>query len=254
MGDKCQDTGGVAMTGLQKALAALGLLVALVAGGVIGTAGIGHKYGAWNFDFAWSTLIRYGFIAAVAGGALALLGLVIGLLRGKLGGFFTALIAIAVAAGVAYVPWTMREKAASLPAITDITTDFDNPPQFVALANMREMSESGSAYKPENAAKQEQAYPDIATLVTPQSVPAVFGKASAAIKKLGWTLAEAVPDQGRIEATSVSEWFGFKEDVVVRIVPEGSGARVDIRSASRAASTDFGANAEHVRALIAAMK
>lgn len=242
------------MTGLQKALGALGLLVGLIAGGVVGVAGIGHKYGAWNFDFAWNTLIRYGFFAAVAAGGLALLAIVISLIRGKLGGFVTALFALAIAGGVAYVPWTMRAKAAALPEITDITTDTEKPPQFVALANIREMSENGLAYKADDAAKQKSAFPDIAPYTTSESVSAIMGKANAAAKKLGWQVAESVPEQGRLEATSVSDWFGFKDDIVVRIAADGAGTRVDVRSAARAGKTDFGGNAEHVRAFIALLK
>ena len=40
------------MTGLQKALAGLALLAALIGGGTIGTAGIGHKFGLWQMPVA----------------------------------------------------------------------------------------------------------------------------------------------------------------------------------------------------------
>lgn len=242
------------MTGLQKALGALALLVALVAGGVIGAAGIGHKYGAWDFNFAWNTLVQYGFFAAVAAGGTALLAVLLGLVRGKMGGVITALFAAIIAAGVAYVPWTMREQAAALPAITDVSTDTATPPAYVNLKSAREATGKGIDYPAANAAIQKSAYPDIVTFVSRDNAAALFGKASAAVKKLGWQIAESVPEEGRIEATAVSEWFGFKEDIVIRIEPEGAGAKLDMRSASRAGTTDFGANAEHIRSLVALVK
>ena len=52
---------------------------------------------------------------------------------------------------------------------------------------------------------------------------------------------------GRIEATATTRWFGYKDDVVVRIRPEGNGSRVDVRSASRVGASDVGANAARVR-------
>ena len=44
--------------------------------------------------------------------------------------------------------------------------------------------------------------------------------------------------------------MGFRDDVVVRIRPDGSGSRIDVRSSSRYGTFDFGSNAQRIRALI----
>jgi uncharacterized protein (DUF1499 family) len=61
------------------------------------------------------------------------------------------------------------------------------------------------------------------------------------------------PEEGRLEATDTTRWFGFKDDVVVRVTPVAEGARVDVRSASRVGQSDLGANARRIRAFLAAL-
>jgi len=64
----------------------------------------------------------------------------------------------------------------------------------------------------------------------------------------------AVPGEGRLEATATTAWFGFKDDVVVRIRAEGSGSRVDVRSLSRIGVSDLGTNAARVRAFLGRLR
>ncbi len=67
---------------------------------------------------------------------------------------------------------------------------------------------------------------------------------------MGWSIVAVVPDEGRIEATDTSFFFGFTDDIVIRVKPSGMGARIDIRSKSRQRENDAGANAERIRAYI----
>jgi uncharacterized protein (DUF1499 family) len=71
---------------------------------------------------------------------------------------------------------------------------------------------------------------------------------------MGWDIVASDPAGGRIEATDTTFWFGFKDDVVVRVTPQPTGSRVDVRSLSRVGAGDLGANAGRVRALLAAVK
>jgi uncharacterized protein (DUF1499 family) len=56
---------------------------------------------------------------------------------------------------------------------------------------------------------------------------------------------------GRIEATATTPWFGFKDDVVIRVAPDPAGSRVDVRSVSRVGQSDVGTNARRIRAYLA---
>jgi uncharacterized protein (DUF1499 family) len=53
--------------------------------------------------------------------------------------------------------------------------------------------------------------------------------------------------EGRIEATDTTRWFGFKDDVVIRVRPHEAGSRVDVRSKSRVGRGDAGTNAARIR-------
>jgi uncharacterized protein (DUF1499 family) len=106
-------------------------------------------------------------------------------------------------------------------------------------------------YDGRDAALQRSAYPDIRTVTFAHDPGVVFPVALQLVEELGWDLAEANAQQGRIEATVTSQWFAFKDDVVIRIAPGPSGTTVfDMRSKSRVGVTDVGSNARHVREFV----
>lgn len=237
------------MTGLQKFLAALAVLAAFAGGAMIGVSGVGYKFGAWDFAFARDVLLTDGAYVALAAGGVALAVILLALVRRKLGGAGMALFALLVAGGAAYVPLSLKAQAEAVPELTDVTTDPDDPPAFVALASQRE-SAGRTQYYRVNYTAQQKAYPDVVAFESDRSAAALFGEASAAVDAMGWIVAARVPEEGRIEATAVSEWFGLRDDIVIRVKPAGQGARLDIRAASRAGTTDLGANADHIRAIL----
>ena len=78
--------------------------------------------------------------------------------------------------------------------------------------------------------------------------PAIaFEHALEAARAQGWEIVDADESQGRIEATATTFWFGFKDDVVIRIRGAGGGSAVDMRSKSRVGLSDTGTNAARIR-------
>jgi uncharacterized protein (DUF1499 family) len=71
---------------------------------------------------------------------------------------------------------------------------------------------------------------------------------------MGWTILAADPQAGRIEASQQSFWYGFTDDIVIRVAAAGSGSRIDIRSSARHGRSDFGVNAARVRRYLAALR
>jgi uncharacterized protein (DUF1499 family) len=67
---------------------------------------------------------------------------------------------------------------------------------------------------------------------------------------MGWHLVGFDPEAGTIECTDTSFWFGFTDDIVIRVVKSGEGARLDIRSKSRLAGPDMGVNAYRIRSYV----
>jgi uncharacterized protein (DUF1499 family) len=70
---------------------------------------------------------------------------------------------------------------------------------------------------------------------------------------MNWRIVEGNPSERRIEAVATTRWFGFKDDVVIRISPaENGGSVLDIRSVSRVGSSDLGTNARRIRTFLKA--
>jgi uncharacterized protein (DUF1499 family) len=198
-------------------------------------------------------LLKWSVYGALAAFALSIVGMIVDARRGS--SMRTAATAMAlslVAIGsLGVIAW----KGSRVPAIHDITTDTIQPPPFLAVLPLRAGALNPADYGgPDVAAKQQQAYPDIVPLVLSVPPGRAFDRAVAAAKALGWDVVASDPVGARIEATDTTFWFGFKDDVVVRVTPQPTGSRVDVRSLSRVGGGDLGANAARVRAFLAAMK
>ena len=104
------------------------------------------------------------------------------------------------------------------------------------------------------AAAQRAAYPDIETLVLGHPPDRVVELARETAEARGWAIVAVDTDAGRVEATETTSWFGFKDDIVVRVRPATGGARVDVRSVSRVGLGDLGANAARIREFLARLR
>jgi uncharacterized protein (DUF1499 family) len=151
-------------------------------------------------------------------------------------------------------PILLLQQAKSVPPIHDITTDPFDPPQFQSLLETRRAAPNGADYGGiEIAKQQQQGYPDIKSLVVKTAPNETVQKAIDAARSLDWQIAATDAPSGRIEATDKTMWFGFLDDIVVRVRPEGTGSRVDVRSVSRVGKSDVGANAKRIRKFLKEM-
>ncbi len=221
------------------------LLLALVAAIALLLAGPGTRLGWWDFRTGFSVM-RWAAFLGLATAAMSL-----GLLawpRTRRTAPWAFAFAAAIGVGVAAVPLNGLRQARSVPPIHDISTDTAQPPAFVALQDARRDAPNGLDYAGEEIAQQQRAaYPDVGPLRLQAAPDVAFPQALAAADAMGWELAGSDAASGRIEATATTRWFGFKDDVVVRVAPDGGGSRVDVRSMSRLGGSDVGANARRIR-------
>jgi uncharacterized protein (DUF1499 family) len=194
--------------------------------------------------------IRWAAIVAAVGAAIAVWGVVAALRAPARRGLALALCALVVNALVVTPPALLYERAQRLPHIHDISTDTADPPKFVAVLPLRAAARNSVDDSPQTALEQKRGYPDIAPLRLAASPADAFERAATAVRSMGWDLVAVAPGELRIEATDTSRLFGFKDDVVVRVRPSGTGSVVDVRSLSRVGGSDFGVNAKRVRALL----
>ncbi|MGH6896337.1 MAG: DUF1499 domain-containing protein [Geminicoccaceae bacterium] len=229
------------------ATANAGLALALVAGLALLLAGIGHRFGWWSFGTGFR-VVRWAVYGGIAAAVISVAGLVIAPLRAKRRGMFRALAGLIIGLVVAGVPLSYLQTARSVPPIHDITTDPEDPPAFEAIVPLRADAPNPVAYGgPAVAAQQRDAYPDIAPADHPVAPQTAFEAALVAAEAMGWTMVATDEAAGRIEAIDRTFWFGFTDDVVVRVRPTDAGSRIDVRSTSRVGVGDFGTNAARVR-------
>jgi uncharacterized protein (DUF1499 family) len=140
-----------------------------------------------------------------------------------------------------------------VPPIHDITTDVDDPPGYAKVVALRAGAPNPLDYDPKVGEQQRAAYPDITPARLTMPPGEAFERALATARDQGWEIVSSDSQAGRIEATDTTFWFGFKDDVVIRLTPDGGGTRVDVRSVSRVGRSDIGTNARRIRAYLASL-
>ena len=241
-------------------IAKLSFAAVLVSAIIGAVAAFGTRFGVWDYNFGLLTLFPWCLYFGIAAFALGV-AWALGALFGNDGaparyGAIGLIASILIAGPPLYRVYVAR----ALPAIHDISTDTEDPPQFVVLKNDRKGATNPPSYDgpviakgPEGESEptwklQKKYYSDIrasSELTPPDNL---FRRAVKTAYGMGWHVVAVEPKDGRIEATDTSFWFGLTDDVVIRVKPAGEGARLDIRSKSRFGVSDFGVNAERVNA------
>ena len=240
-------------------LAKVSFWLAVVSLLVIVSAGFGKQLGLWPMPFALLMMLPAGVLLGAVAAAVGLVWVVWSRMsdnraNGLYGwiGFIGAIAVIAAPVHAAYVGFTV-------PPINDITTDTEHPPQFVALLGLRKDAQTPPDYpggktltwkgeKVTWAEAQKLAYPDIRTYFAFTTPDKLFDTALKVARDMGWRIVAADKKDGRIEATDTTFFFGFTDDIVIRVAQSGEGAKLDIRSKSRVGISDVGKNAARIRA------
>jgi uncharacterized protein (DUF1499 family) len=233
------------------------LVLAAIALGLLALGPLGMRFGWWAYGFGLYRLMPASALLAAIAVVLSILALAREWSQLHLGGRAMLFIALAVAASLVYVPVSYWQTRKSVPPIHDITTDIDNPPAFSAVLPARAAERAGSVdgRTPQLGELQKDAYPDLAPLTTALPPTRAFEAALEVAKSTpGWTIVAADANAGRIEASEQSRWFRFTDDIVIRVVGDGAGSRIDMRSTSRQGRSDYGVNAARIRAYMGALR
>ncbi|HEX6317761.1 MAG TPA: DUF1499 domain-containing protein [Burkholderiales bacterium] len=202
---------------LSRAALALGILAVLL----LLVSGPGVRLGLWPWQTGFLLLRAAVFVGA---GAMLLSLIAFSIPRAR---SMSLLGALALGVAAAAVPLEFQRRARAVPPINDISTAGDTAPAM--------------------AEQQRRAYPDVQPLMLSVPPDEAFGKARTAALDMGWEIVSADPAAGRIEAVATTFWFGFRDDVTVRVTPQGGSSRIDVRSKSRVGRGDAGANAGRIR-------
>jgi uncharacterized protein (DUF1499 family) len=250
-----------------------------------GAAAVGTKLGFWGWPFGLGVMtIQWGPLLLMAAAGLSLIAVIVSLIKAPRKKAFMLALGALLISGLAFGRVaTFGAQAARLPPLHDIQTSWDAPVQpSAALLAAREASgalnpmaddpviaeaanerwpgmggrrvaevQAEAAFNPEvHKTPREAPYPALAPLVSAYPAESAYAASLAAVEARDWTVVTASAEAGVIEATEESFWFGFKDDVIIRIRSEGAGSRIDVRSTSRVGLSDLGANAKRIRDLL----
>ena len=218
----------------------IAVALAVLAVLLLAISGPGTRFGIWSLRVGIGLYGGALLIGLAAAGAAAV-GLAIPILRA--GSVPILVAAFLMGAASAAVPLNYVHRLMTVPYINDITTDTENPPQFA----------SPKTYQSYFGELQQIGYPDLRPLELKVSPAQALARAKKIATDLGWEVTTVDERAGRVEAVVTTRWFGFKDDVVIRITPAGAGSRVDMRSKSRFGRSDVGTNAHRIREFLAAM-
>jgi fatty-acyl-CoA synthase len=248
-------------------------------------AAVGTKLGFWTWQFGLGQMtIGWGPLLLMAATGVSVLAVIIALIKAPRKQALMLALGALLISGLAFGRVAaFGGQAGRLPPLHDIQTDWSDPirpsdtlayaressgalnlmqddPVIDASANDRwpgmggrrvaEVQEEAEFNPTVHKSPKETPYPLIAPLITATTPEAAFVAAEEAVKAKGWTVVYSVPSEGRLEATDESFWFGFKDDVIIRVRTDAAGARVDVRSTSRVGLSDLGANSKRIRDLL----
>jgi uncharacterized protein YaaQ len=256
---------GGKVTAFLNAVARLSLAALLLSIAIALVAGIGTRFGLWNYDLGLFGIFPIAVYAGLAALGFGLLWMATALFGGAGAGALEALIGLVGAILMLWVPLDDLYRARieeTLPPIHDISTDTEHAPAFIVAATpgqtipppydgLKRVRYAGQTSTTETL--QKLAYGEIKPSSQLGTTPArLFRRALTAARNMGWAILAVAPDSqgGFIQATDTTLLFGLTDDIVLRVRPAGIGARLDMRSRSRVGESDYGRNAARIRAYL----
>jgi uncharacterized protein (DUF1499 family) len=207
---------------------------------------LGTRYGFWSYSIG-IVMVMLAFLSA-----LVPVALFIGFAwhprhrterRGLSTGMLMAAIPLAIAAYLYSI-------GGSAPIIHDISTDTVRPPEYLAAAKQREPDDNPLVWSESVGQAQRESYHDLHSIESALTVEQALERAGQVAQELGWEIIDRESRAGYLEAVDTSFWFGFKDDIVIRVEPGTSGSVIDLRSTSRVGRGDLGANARRIKQFI----
>ena len=228
-------------------------------------AALGTKFHLfpWTVGFGLMTyMAARPLLLGVA--ALAVIALLLALFVKPRRGIPAALVSLLIPVlGMGY-GYYVGQRAAGVPPIHDISTDLVDPPGFsaavvsaraaVPLGNDLDLLHKQTGDGRSFISLQQQAYPDIQPIESRLPPARAFAIALALVREQNWRIGRVDEQGGVIEATAESFWYGFIDDIAIRVRPDGEGSRIDMRSVSRVGRSDLGANAARMGPFLAELR
>ncbi len=275
--------------GWRGKLAGVSLALSMLTALWFGVAAIGSRLGWWSWKVGLGQMIGnvgagFGRLFIAAALVLGLVAIIVSLIKApRKRAFMLSLLSLVIAGSIAGRWMGFQLGALALPPIHDVQTDWEAPimpTDGLVAKRTAEGAENpieaapvipdfvnanwpGMGGKPVSAAQEEaeytgapntkpkdKPYPKLDTISSPLPYEETFKIVDGLVKARGWEIITSNMETGRIEAVETSTFFGFKDDVLIRVSMVDGLGRVDVRSTSRVGLSDLGANAKRAGNLL----
>ena len=220
------------------------LAVAMIAAGIVGA----HFY--LVAPFMGFQLFALGFLLSILASVIGIIAIYVTRKPQAQAGRRRAVVGTVIGAVIA-IPLILTVLASSkYPPINDITTDFENPPEFVYAQKLQHEPNRDMKYdKAKYASRQEAGYGPITPIKERLSPADAFARVTEVAKASPhWTITYTDPATNTLEVVATSKLFHFNDDVVIQVRPAPDGTSlIEMRSKSRDGIGDFGVNARRIR-------
>ncbi|HYK66232.1 MAG TPA: DUF1499 domain-containing protein [Patescibacteria group bacterium] len=219
------------------------LAVALIAAGIVGA----HFY--LVAPFMGFQLFALGFLLSILGSFVGILAIFLTRRGPAQAGRSRAIVGTVICLVIAIPLILTVARGSKYPPINDITTDFDNPPEFVNAQKLQHVANRDMKYdKGKYAARQAAGYGAIDPIKERLSPADAFARVTEVAKASPrWTITYTDPATNTIEVVATSKLFHFNDDIVIQVRPTSDGASlIEMRSKSRDGIGDFGVNARRI--------
>jgi len=215
------------------------LAIALVAAGMIGA----HFY--MMAGFLGFQLFVFGFLLSIIGSIAGFIGIAMTRSPQRRSARQRANLGTALSLVIAIPVLVLILSGRKFPPINDITTDFDNPPEFTHAQELgpnhgRDMKYDKAKY----AERQQSGYGPLAPMVMTGDAASTFEKVKAPAAEMPqWQITSTDPGSMTLEGVCTTSLFRFQDDFVIQVRPGEPGkSLVEMRSKSRVGIGDFGTN------------
>ena len=258
--------------GWAKTLLTVALVLAIAPALLILIGAIGTKLGLWSWKFGFVSVLVNGPVTGVGWApalamlaiAVSLIGVVISIWVGSWRRSLAALL-ISLATMGAFI--FLGGQARKAPPIHDVATDWREPMMFSEATMKRRGPEANPVIADPVLPKEmpavggmrvaevnEKACPQARPLLLKMDQASAYAAVKKAVQAQRLDIVTDEPAAGRLEAVATSFWYGFKDDLMARVQPDGSGTRVDLRSVSRVGVSDLGQNCKRIAAIAARIR
>lgn len=196
------------------------------------------------------SMFAFGFLLSIIGAIVGIVGIFMTRRPERSAGRNRALVGTVISLVIAVPIIVTIHGHMKYPAINDITTDVDNPPEFVFAQKLQPDPARDMKYdKAKYAARQQAGYGQIGPIKERLDPSAEFKHVTEVVQAVpSWKITYSDPATNTLEAVATSKLFHFQDDIVIQIRPTPDGqSLVEMRSKSRDGKGDLGVNARRIR-------